>query len=125
MKIALLLISLCFAPMVFLTGCQTPTGQTQSSGDPIVVNAEKTIAIAFDVVDAFLLWEYTNRAAVSPDVRQVADRLREKGPDAFRNARSVLRAYKTNRSPEQKALLDTWLATVLELAKVATETNTR
>lgn len=107
-------VGLCPA---ILTGCKAPT--MFASGDPVVVNSEKTIAIAFDSVDAFLRWEYTNRHAVPADVTKVADTIRRDAPDAFRNARAVLRAYKTNRSPEQKALLDTWLATVSELGRVS------
>ena len=88
------------------------------------MNSEKTIGIAFDAVDAFLRWEHAHRRAVPSEVTKAADAIRKDAPDAFRNARSVLRAYKENRTPEQKALLDTWLATVNELARVAaTYTN--
>lgn len=110
------------APSILLnTGCSTPSGAVQ--GDPVVVNAEKVIAISFDAIDAFLRWERANPAVVTPPVHAAAQDLRRKAPDAFRNARAVLRAYKANRSPEQKALLDTWLATISELARVATETR--
>lgn len=95
------------------------------SGDPVVVNSERAIGIAFDTVDGFLRWEHQNRAAIPPKVHAAAQSLRREAPDAFRNARAVLRAYKTNRTPEQKALLDTWLATLSELARVATEASTR
>lgn len=110
------------APSILLnTGCSTSAVVT---GDPVVVNSEKTIAIAFDTVDTFLRWELANRGAVSPDVHAAAQAVRAKAPDAFRNARAVLRAYKTNRTPEQKALLDTWLATLTEISRIATETST-
>lgn len=107
-----------------LTGCRLSPAASVT-GDPVVVNSEKTITIAFDTVDAFLRWEHTNRGVVSPDVHAAAQALRAKAPDQFRNARAVLRAYKTNRTPEQKALLDTWLATLSELARVASATSTR
>ena len=111
------------SPFVILhTGC-APAGAV--TGDPVVVNSERAIGIAFDAVDGFLRWEHQNRAAIPPKVHTAAQSLRRDAPDAFRNARAVLRAYKTNRTPEQKALLDTWLATLSELARVATEASTR
>jgi len=111
------------SPFVILqTGC-APAGAV--AGDPVVVNSERAIGIAWDTVDGFLRWEKANRGAISPEVHAVAQNVRAKAPDAFSNARSVLRAYKQNRTPEQKALLDTWLATVAEISRVATETSTR
>jgi hypothetical protein len=107
--------------IILSTGCSAPSGVTQ--GDPVVVNSEKAIEASFKTVDAFLKWEHENPAVVTPAVHAVAQDIRRKAPDAFRNARAVLRAYKQNRTPEQKALLDTWLATISELARVATETS--
>ncbi len=120
--LCLSLASCALAPT--LSGCKAPTAATVS-GDPVVVNSEKTIAIAFEAIDTFLKWEKENSATVSPDVHAAAQAIRSKAPDQFRNARAVLRAYKQNRTPEQKALLDTWLATLTELARVATETTSR
>ena len=101
------------------TGCQTPTATADSgyiSGDPVVVNAEKSIAISFDAIDRFLAWERANRAVSGPEVKAVADRIRKEAPDAFRTARAVLRAYKSNRTPEQRALLQEWVAALNALA---------
>ena len=111
------------SPFVILhTGC-APAGAV--TGDPVVVNSERAIGIAFDTVDGFLRWEHANRGVVPPKVHAVAQSLRRDAPDAFRNAKAVLRAYKSNRSPEQKALLDTWIATISELSRVAAEASTR
>jgi len=111
------------SPLVILsTGC-APSGAV--TGDPVVVNSERAIGIAFDTIDSFLRWERANQGVVPVKVHAAAQSLRREAPDAFRNARAVLRAYKTNRTPEQKALLDTWLATLSELARVATEASTR
>jgi len=111
------------SPFVILqTGC-APAGAV--TGDPVVINSERAIGIAFDTVDGFLRWEKANRGSVPPKVHTAAQSLRRDAPDAFRNARAVLRAYKSSRSPEQKALLETWLATISELARVATEASAR
>lgn len=99
------------------TGCATTVAP---GADPIVVNAERSIKIAFDTVDAFIRWERANEASVPVSVHAAAETLRREFPDKFRLARSVLRAYKTtNRGPEQKALLDTYLAELAALASKA------
>ena len=109
------------APSIILTTGCAPSGVIQ--GDPVVVNAEKAIEASSKAVDAFLKWEREQQPASPPAVHAIAQDIRRKYPDAFRNARAVLRAYKENRTPEQRALLDTWLATISELARVATETS--
>lgn len=109
------------APSIILTTGCAPSGVIQ--GDPVVVNSEKAIEASWTTVDAFLKWERQQQPASPPTVHAVAQDIRRKAPDAFRNARAVLRAYKQNRTPEQKTLLDTWLATIAELARVATETS--
>lgn len=114
----LLAISLLVALVTLTTGC-TNTPTTQIAGDPVVINAEKSIEISFLTIDAFLLWERQNAAIVPPDVAKAATALRREAPDSFRNARAVLRAYKTDKTPQQRVLLDQWLATITELARVA------
>jgi hypothetical protein len=125
--IRLLMIALAlFGPVVLsitTSGCKTAPPTADSgyiAGDPVVVNAEKTIAISFDAIDRFLAWERVNRATAGPEVKAAADRIRKEAPDAFRTARAVLRAYKENRSPEQGALLNEWLAALSTLAARAT-----
>ncbi len=117
-SILLLLGAVAFtAAPLGLVGCKAP--YLLAGNDAIVVNSERAIAISFETVDAFLRWEHANRHAVPSDVTKAADSIREHAPDAFRNARAVLRAYKTNRTPEQKALLDRYIATVNDLASAA------
>lgn len=118
LRILLLSASMILCPVVVLTtGCQAPSAQI--NGDPVVVNAERAIALSFDTIDTFLRWERQNSAIVPPNVAAVARTLRIEAPDKFRNARSVLRAYKGTRSPEQRVLLDQWLAVLAESARIA------
>jgi hypothetical protein len=109
----ILTFSLLTVPSVIITGCVTP-GTEQV--DSVAVNADKTIAVAFVAIDEFLLWERQNEAVVPPAVHQAAESLRREAPDAFRIARSVLRAYKERPNPEQAALLSDWLNTLQNLA---------
>ena len=118
-QILLLILSLAFVVPAGITSSGCSTQISNQTGDPVVVNAEKTIAVAFDTIDTFLRWERTNSAIVPPNVASVATKLRLEAPDAFRNARSVLRAYKGNRTPEQRQLVESWLAVLSQLANIA------
>jgi hypothetical protein len=88
-----------------LVGCSS----IQPGNDPVVVNAERTTQLAVDVFDTFLQWEYDNRQTLSatPEIRKAADFIRSHGPDWLQTARSMTRAYKQNRTPENKVNLET------------------
>ncbi len=92
-----------------LTSCAT----VQPGADPVVVNAERTTALAVDTFDTFLQFEYTNRAgvaAVAPAAHDYAEVIRRNGQAWLQNARALTRAYKLNRTPENKASLQTAIA---------------
>jgi len=89
--------------------------QLQPGADPVVVNAERTASLAADTFDTFLKIEYDNRAALqtlSPAIHQYAETLRAKGPTWLASLRALTKAYKFNRSPENKASLQTAIAVV-------------
>lgn len=79
--------------------------------DAVVVNAERTTALALEVFDAFLQWEFENRAALAvvPEIRKTADTIRRGGITWLQSARAMTKAYKANRTPENKANLETAL----------------
>jgi len=83
--------------------------KVQPGNDPVLVNAERTTVLAVDVFDTFTLWEFNNRLAlaIAPDIRKTADLVRLKAPSWLRTARSMTEAYRTNRTPENKANLET------------------
>ena len=85
--------------------------------DPVVVNAERTTVLALDAVYTFLLWENQNRAALAavPEIKASADYLRRNAPTWFATARDLTRAYKSNRTEQNKANLNTVIA-ILERA---------
>lgn len=84
----------------------------EPGNDPVVVQAERTTVMAVDVFDGFLKWEYDNRAALSalPEIKQAADRIRAQSPAWLQTARQVTKAYKVNRTEENKATVLTWTA---------------
>ena len=60
--------------LLFAASCATVT-----SGDPVVVNAERSVNLAFDTIDTFLYIEHHHAAElaqVSADVHVVAEALR-------------------------------------------------
>ena len=96
---------------ILLVGCAA----IKPGNDPVVVRAEQTVKVAFEVCDSFLQWEHANRATVPPEIQTYATALRDSGPIAFKTARTLTKAYKQNRSDENRANLDTALAVLLAL----------
>jgi hypothetical protein len=94
--------------------------------DAVVVNAERTTQLAVDTFDVFLKWEHDNRTTLSsvPEIRKVADQIRDDGESWLTTARAMTRAYKENRTPENKANLQTAVAvlrTALDKARLYLE----
>lgn len=105
-------------------GCLGQQAQVAPGNDPLVVNAERTIQIAFETVDAFLAAEHDNRAAIArdlPTVHATAEQLRRDAPAAFAEAREAVRLYKASRTAEVGDAMDAKLARVQSLARVARE----
>lgn len=113
--------------IAFLPACAA----VAPGNDPIVVNAERTTAAATDAFDFFLKTESDlapTLRAVAPDVygevHHYAEFLRTKVPDSttgtdvrrakqwLLSARRLTVVYKTNRTPENKANLQTILNTI-------------
>lgn len=86
-------------------GCGTPDPAGVYKGDSFLYHAEKTIVTAYDSLDAFVLWEYQNRAALAsiPEIRKAADKVREKAKDWIDSAIRLRDAYLANPTPENKS----------------------
>lgn len=96
--------------------------------DALVVNAERTTTLAVDTFDLFVKWEHDNRAVLAkvPQIRKAADRIRTQAPTWLSTARSMTKAYKANRTLENKANLETaitLLRTALAEARVYLESG--
>jgi hypothetical protein len=107
-----------------LSGCAT----VSPGSDPVVVNAERTLATSFEVVDAFLLLEYKNRDVVmsrAPYVHALAEDIRQTAPGVFKSASIAVRAYKRSRTPAARLDLQKFVADaehVTARASLATST---
>ncbi len=126
-NIAGLLAPLAFLPLALgalsLQSCAT----VQSGNAAIVVQAEKSAAVAADAFDTFLKTEGETRAALQVSqpamARQthafaeylrapVGDPPQPRGKAMVISVRRATSAYKLSRTPENKATLSTYLATL-------------
>jgi hypothetical protein len=85
--------------------------------DPVVVNAERSTQIALDTFNLVEKLEYDTYAALkatdadaAAQVRTFVNRLRRESPGWLASARTLTKAYKGNRTAENKANLDTAIA---------------
>lgn len=130
MKYALVAIvasaTLWIAPLatVGLVGCGGGCASVNQGQDSLVVNSERLQATALAIMDTFVAVEENNRAylrTVSPEIENAANKIRREGKTALTELGAVTRAYKSNRSAENKANINTWLKTLAELQRVATD----
>ena len=101
---------------LFLMSCAT----TSTVGtDPVVVNAEKSTAIAADTFDTAFQVEATLRqqGKVPDSINQYFNYARKNAPQWLSTARAMTLAYKNNRSSTNSANLQT--ASAVLIAAVA------
>lgn len=108
--------TLLFCAAMLFAGCQTTVAP---GADPVVVHAEQTLALARHALDAFVQYDHTHRAAVPKEVHAFAESVRREAPPKFRAALALLDAYHSNRSPENRATLETYVAALAALAAQA------
>jgi len=102
-------LSIPILALFLLSGC----GAMPVGSDPVVVDAEKATTIFLETTNTFLKLEYDNQALVKsklPQVHAFANTLRVNAPKWIQTARDLTKAYKQNRTPENKASLQTALA---------------
>jgi hypothetical protein len=94
--------------IAILAGCAS----LHPGQDPVVVRAEQTTQISFEVLNQFVTWERANEVLVGPDVNRFANEIRLHAPVWFTRVRELTKVYKANRSPENKASLLTAIAVI-------------
>jgi len=112
MKRILLILTLLCAPLT-LSVTQTGCAILAPHQDALVVRGEQSTQVALEAFDTFLLWEKSNREVLrvkAPGIKVAADRIRVGGPQWLKTARTLTKAYKSNRTPENRANLETSLA---------------
>lgn len=120
----MLLVSLCLGPVALtaVVGLSGGCAQLDEGADPVVVRAEQTAAGAFELMDAFVQMEFNNRESLrqlSPEIEKAANAVRVDGRKALEELRIATQVYKRNRSAENKATVQTWIATTENLKRLA------
>tara|TARA_R110000822_G_scaffold21917_3_gene69346 strand:- start:1962 stop:2330 length:369 start_codon:yes stop_codon:yes gene_type:complete len=113
-RIAAILLLL---PLLLCGGCSG----LQLGADPVVVNAERTLQVARATLDAFVRFEFHNRAQCPPEVQAAAEKIRRDAPEWFARVVRLKQSYKLNRGADQKADL---LTAVSVLSTAASEAAT-
>lgn len=90
-----------------LTGCGTLDKTGVYNGDKTLYDADLTIATSYEVLHAFVQFEYDNRAMVAntPEVKRYADSIRLGAPQWFATAIALRDAYKTNPAEATRTAL--------------------
>jgi hypothetical protein len=102
---------LLLLPLLLATSC----GTLSPGSDSIVVRSEQTRDIALTTFDAFVKFEYNNRAyllTINPGIKNAADTVRAGAPKWISDFTIVLNVYKKNRTVDNQANLATALATL-------------
>ncbi len=99
MKPKLLIVSLVLGLTALFSsvGCNStkvaPAGAYH--GDSVLYSADLTLTSSYTVLDTFLTWEYTNRAALAgnPGITKAADNIRTNAKHWFSSAEALRDAY--------------------------------
>jgi hypothetical protein len=118
---SLLLIAACLSVPVLESGCKKTTlqpGGAYSEAGVGAYQADQVIDAARATVDAFLVYESKNRAALTsmPQITQTADRLRDAAPRALQSAVRANDAYKAAPDPTKRTALDDALRVLRQVA---------
>lgn len=103
------------AVAALVTGCAA----LDPAADPVVVRSQQAISTSFDVVNAFLQYEYANRATVPASVTESADNLRNAYPASHRAALAALTAYKSSKTATDRDALTQSLEVLNALQAIA------
>jgi len=112
-----------FVVALLIYGCASyPAGN-----DPVVVNAEKTTAIAVETINTFLKIEREDQDLIKsklPQAHTYANYVRVHALQWISTARSMTASYKNNRTAENKANLTTAVAVLAQaVIQIGTYTN--
>jgi len=95
--------------VAFVIGC----AQVQPGSDPVVVNAERTTAVALATMDTFLQIEWNNKALllkVNPAIHTYAEYIRVNGQHYLQTARTLTIAYKASSTTANATALNNAVA---------------
>lgn len=100
-----LAILLGILTIAVIPGCGTLDKEGAYKGDKILYNADKMIVSSYEVLHAFVKWEYQNRASVSKDVTKAADAVRANARKWISSASALREAYAGNPNDQNRTAL--------------------
>lgn len=105
-----------------MTGC----AGILPGNDPVVVNAERSTQLALDTFNLIEKLEFDAYPALkqadpalATQIRTFVNKLRTNQSDWLNSARTMTKAYKANRTAENKASLDTAIAVLTSATATA------
>lgn len=113
----ILLAPLLLAVALFAPGCQSNAKLDSAGayhGDQFLYQSHVALTSAYAVLDAFVNWEYTNRALLKnePAITKAADHVRANAKRWFASAHALLGAYEANPTPDNKVNAQKALAVI-------------
>lgn len=123
--VALLCILSTFS---FVPSCAPPQGGYATGADPVVVDAERDTQVAYDVfeavkkadIDLYPAWKAIDAKSAGA-FRTYVNYIRAHERAWLTTARTLTKAYKNNRSADNKATLTTYMVTVTTATSEATK----
>lgn len=108
----------CWILVLILTAALSGCTSILPGSDPILVRHEQATQLLFITCDRFLRWEAANREKI-PQLKPLADKLRQSVPWVLQRARDAAKDYKRTRTESSKATLVMTLAGVETLLSEA------
>lgn len=116
------ILALCLLLPFGSVGCNNLLGTPapiEAGADAFVVNSERTLAIVWADISAFLTFDDQNREFLkekAPELHNVAEILRTDGIKSFESATAAVRLYKQTRLPGDKPDAEAKLELMRQLA---------
>lgn len=95
---------------------------TEQAGDPVVINAQKTRALALETFDLLFQVEFQNRDNLwktSHEIKAFVDVVRRDGNQWLDDLTAMIRSYQVNRTEDNKVKLDGGLKIVTDALTTA------
>ena len=105
------------------TGCATkmaPEGVYNS--DSVLYNADLAITTSYDVIQTFVIWEYSHRDILLqyPEIKSTADKIRREAPGIINSAMSIRDQYAKEPNVDNRLALGNILTLLRKTAFEAT-----
>lgn len=116
------------APVVLSTGCtHSLAAGGVYQGDKVLHDADLAIVTSYDVLHAYVKWEYQNRAALAsqPEIKRSADAIRRNSKQWFASAHALRDAYAVNKTMENRSALNSSLSLIRAALTEATRYMTQ